>query len=110
MGTMRSRALRILSLAVPVGILLLVLILVPRAAADGGGTATLRASFEIVTTISNGDCNGDGRVNVLDITYVERIILGLKPATQGADANQDGQVNALDITTLERMIMGIWSG
>ena len=109
MGTMRSRALRILSLAAPVGILLLVLALVPRAAADGGGAATLRVSFEIVITISNGDCDGDGRVNVLDITCVERTILGLKPATEGADANQDGSVNALDITTLERMILGIWN-
>ncbi len=51
-----------------------------------------------------GDANGDGAVNALDITKVERIIAGLDAQTAGADANQDGNVNALDITKVERII------
>jgi len=54
-----------------------------------------------------GDANGDGIVNSLDITKVERIIVGLDTATPGADANQDGVVNNLDITKVERIIVGL---
>jgi len=51
-----------------------------------------------------GDANGDGLVNALDITKVERIIAMLDAETPGADANEDGSVNALDITKIERII------
>jgi len=51
-----------------------------------------------------GDANGDGSVNALDITKVERIIAGLDAETLGADANEDGSVNALDITMVEIII------
>lgn len=54
-----------------------------------------------------GDANGDGVVNALDITKVERIIVGLDAETLGADANEDGMVNALDITTIEWIIVGM---
>ncbi len=54
-----------------------------------------------------GDANGDGVVNALDITKIERIIIGLDTPTPGADANQDGNINALDITTVERIIAGL---
>lgn len=59
------------------------------------------------TTVLPGDANGDGSVNALDITKVERIIAGLDSETTGADANQDGAVNALDITKVERIIAGL---
>ena len=54
-----------------------------------------------------GDATGDGLVNAMDITKVERIIAGLDTKTAGADANQDGNVNAMDITKAERMIAGL---
>ncbi len=60
-----------------------------------------------VETVLPGDANGDGNVNALDITKVERIIAGLDTETPGADANQDGNVNALDITKVERLIAGL---
>jgi hypothetical protein len=60
-----------------------------------------------VQTEVPGDANGDGAVNALDITKVERIIVGLDTQTGGADANQDGMVNALDITKVERIIVGL---
>jgi len=60
-----------------------------------------------ITSVQPGDANGDGNVNALDITKVERIIVGLDGETPGADANQDGSVNALDITKIERIIAGL---
>jgi len=60
-----------------------------------------------VTPVLPGDANGDGVVNNLDITKVERIIVGLDAETPGADANQDGIVNNLDITKVERIIVGL---
>ena len=53
-----------------------------------------------------GDADDDGSVNNLDITKLERIIIGLDDRTPGADANGDGNVNALDITKVELVMMG----
>ena len=64
-------------------------------------------SFTTAPTVVPGDANGDGSVNALDITKVERIIAGLDSQTTGADANQDGNINALDITKIERIIAGL---
>lgn len=52
-----------------------------------------------------GDANGDGVINVLDITKVVRIVLQLDTETPGADANSDGTVNVLDITKIVRIIL-----
>jgi antitoxin (DNA-binding transcriptional repressor) of toxin-antitoxin stability system len=60
-----------------------------------------------VQTAPPGDANGDGTVNVLDITRVERAIVALDPETPGSDANGDGMVNVLDITRIERIIAGL---
>jgi hypothetical protein len=54
-----------------------------------------------------GDVNGDGVINALDITALERIIVWLDAATAGADVNQDGTINAIDITAIERTLAGL---
>jgi hypothetical protein len=54
-----------------------------------------------------GDANGDGLVNMGDVTKVELIVLGLTDATPGADANGDGQVNMGDVTKIELVILGM---
>ena len=54
-----------------------------------------------------GDADGDGVVDALDITGVERIIAELDVPTPGADANQDGNIDALDITEVEMIIAGL---
>ena len=54
-----------------------------------------------------GDVTGDGKINALDITKVERIIGGLGAETPGADTDEDGSINALDITKVERIIAGL---
>ncbi len=71
------------------------------------GDKIVTATFVESTAPVPGDANGDGHVNALDITKVERIIAGLDEATPGADANCDGHVNALDITKTERIIAGL---
>jgi len=69
-------------------------------------TSTYSWSFttEEESGVDPGDANGDGFVNALDITKVERIVAGLDAETPGADANEDGSVNALDITMVEIII------
>ena len=68
---------------------------------------TIGGDTNITTGVLVGDANGDGSVNALDITKVERIIGGADAPTPGADANQDGNINALDITKVERIIAGL---
>ncbi len=75
---------------------------------DVAGNPLAEYSWSFTTvTVTPGDANGDGVVNALDITKVERIIVGLDAETPGADANQDGNINALDITKVERIIVGL---
>jgi hypothetical protein len=79
---------------------------------DAGGTplaSTYSWSFttEEESAVDPGDANGDGVVDILDVTKTERIIAGLDAETPGADANEDGVVNALDITKIERIIAGL---
>jgi uncharacterized protein (DUF362 family) len=56
--------------------------------------------------VEAGDANGDGDINMQDVTYTELIILGYMDPTEGADANGDGDVNMGDVTTIELMILG----
>ena len=54
-----------------------------------------------------GDANGDGEINMGDVTMVERIVVGLEPPTLEADANQDGEINMGDVTKIERIVVGL---
>ena len=62
-------------------------------------------------TTHRGDLNGDGKINALDIIYVQRLIVGMDPLTDEkkalADINGDGKVNALDIIFIQRHIVGL---
>ncbi len=58
---------------------------------------------------SRGDANGDGKVNIADITYLIRRIFaeGPAPITQtGGDADGNGSVNVGDVTYLIAYIFG----
>jgi len=80
-------------------------------ATDAVGNTTAEENYATdsftVAPVTPGDANGDGTVDVLDITRVERAITGLDTETSGADANGDGVINVLDITLIERMIAGL---
>jgi len=73
----------------------------PVAVVDDDGRVKIR------TKGRKGDANSDGVVNSLDITKVERIVVGMDARTPEADANQDDVVNSLDITKVERIIAGL---
>ncbi|MBR5963075.1 MAG: InlB B-repeat-containing protein [Bacteroidaceae bacterium] len=55
-----------------------------------------------------GDVNGDGVVNVTDVTALVNIILGNNTDynTLNADVNLDGVVNVTDVTALVNIILG----
>jgi hypothetical protein len=67
------------------------------------------ASVSILVQCVPGDATGDGAVNVLDVTKMERIVALLDAVPNGActDANQDGATNVLDVTSTERLVVGL---
>ena len=58
-----------------------------------------------VDIILFGDVDGNGVINVIDMTKVARIILELDPPTPAADANRDKVINVLDMTQIARIIL-----
>lgn len=55
-----------------------------------------------------GDVNGDGRVNVSDVSALINMILGITPMDQTTgDVNGDGRVNVSDVSALINIILGI---
>ncbi len=54
-----------------------------------------------------GDVNGDGRVNVSDVSVLINMILGIVPVDESlADVNGDGRVNVSDVSALINIILG----
>ena len=54
-----------------------------------------------------GDVNGDGKVNVSDVTTLVNMILGvISKDEEHADVNGDGKVNVSDVTALVNLILG----
>ena len=74
---------------------------------DSLPTSDTETKTGYISAYNLGDANKDGSVNSLDITKLERIIVGLDEPTPGADANEDGNMDALDITRVELIIMGV---
>ena len=55
-----------------------------------------------------GDVNGDGKVNVSDVTMLVNMILGITPVDAArADINGDTKVNVSDVTSLINIILGV---
>jgi iron complex transport system substrate-binding protein len=53
-----------------------------------------------------GNANGDDTIDMVDVTYTERIIMELNDETQLADAKYDGEIDILDVTQIELIILG----
>ena len=60
----------------------------------------------LLSARADGDVNGDGKVNVSDVTALINMILGVIPKdlTSG-DINGDGNVNVSDVTALVNLIL-----
>lgn len=54
-----------------------------------------------------GDANGDGEINILDVTAILNDILGISSASENGDCNEDGQVNILDVTCVLNIVLGV---
>ena len=79
------------------------------------GTGTLRAKHVEVHKLLevargwqpndglNADINGDGQVNILDLTLVGQNV-GITSALPAADLNGDGEVNVLDLILVANML------
>ena len=53
-----------------------------------------------------GDANENGKINMQDVTKIERMILELDEPTEMADANENGKINMQDVTHIELIILG----
>lgn len=63
---------------------------------------------DLEAPVSPGDVDGNGAVNVSDVTGLVNMILGLTDKDETvADVNGDGQVNVSDVTALVNIILGI---
>lgn len=76
------------------------------------GTATPGSTTPGGTTpgtsgTAKGDVNGDGKISVLDIVKIQRVIVGLDASDMACDVNGDGKISVLDIVRLQRHIVGI---
>ncbi|RHV90727.1 hypothetical protein DXA96_05640 [Lachnospiraceae bacterium OF09-33XD] len=63
----------------------------------------------VEATVLPGDLNGDGVINVLDVTALANRIAASDTAglEEVGDINGDGAVNVLDVTALANQISGI---
>ena len=60
------------------------------------------------TEPSDGDVNGDGKINVSDVSVLISMILGTTTMDEStADVNGDGRVNVSDVSALINIILGI---
>ncbi|MBR1491235.1 MAG: C10 family peptidase [Bacteroidaceae bacterium] len=75
---------------------------------------TVTGTFTTISKITiPGDVNGDGGVNVFDVTATVNYILGSRNECfdeDAADANDDGTVNVFDVTKMVNIILGVDAG
>ncbi len=61
-----------------------------------------------VDIVIKGDVNGDGKINVTDVTALVNMILGVIPKNlELGDINGDGKLNVTDVTALVNIILGL---
>ncbi|MBW2635916.1 MAG: ABC transporter substrate-binding protein [Deltaproteobacteria bacterium] len=67
---------------------------------------TLPAAASDYTLGIFGNANEDDTIDMQDVEYTERIVLGLDDQTQLTDAKYDNEINILDVTQIELTILG----
>ena len=66
--------------------------------------------YRKVTSDLRGDVNGDGKINMMDVTAVIEYILGKNPSPfiyENACMNDDPYINMEDLTAIINIILGI---
>ena len=75
----------------------------PRGGGVGPGIRFNR-SIEVVAVWPTGDINGDGSVNIADVTaLIGQVLRGIQ--TEDGDLNGDGTVNIADVTALITLVL-----
>ncbi len=72
------------------------------------GNAELILPIEIPAPTLKGDINGDGDVDVIDVTILVDYILGNNPDNcneSACDVNENGEIDVIDVTTLVDIIL-----
>ena len=68
----------------------------------------INSSWEDIPGSLTGDVNGDGKVNVSDVSALINMIMSITPMNQTlADVNGDGKVNVSDVSALINIILGV---
>lgn len=76
--------------------------------ADGSeGESSNIMSVTLAKAAVIGDIDGDGEVNVTDVTALINIILSVSENNGNADITGDGKVNVSDVTALINIILGV---
>jgi len=73
---------------------------------DGIGIGIPLELNKLIFLARYGDANENGKINMQDVTKIERMILELDEATDMADANQNYKINMQDVTHIELIILG----
>ena len=71
---------------------------------NSAGYPCLRV-FNPEIPVIRGDVNGDGKVDMDDVTFITNIILGTEAATEAADVNNDGTVGMPDLMFIVNYIL-----
>lgn len=88
-------------------------ILVTVVSEDGMTTRYYKVTVvkETIPVLSPGDINGDGEINVLDVSLVMQYVLGLITLSEdqkiAADVNGDGLINVLDVNLIMQHTLGL---
>lgn len=73
---------------------------------NGAGDYFAVDNVKLVTTVQLGDINGDGIINVADVTALIQIVLNSTPVDLAlADLSGDGTVNVADVTALIQIVL-----
>jgi glucuronoarabinoxylan endo-1,4-beta-xylanase len=78
--------------------------------AESVSTFVLTLEDETTPTVTLGDLNDDGNINILDLTLAKRgVLTGFQTtlAEQAADVDQSGDVTLTDLVLLQKFLLGI---
>ena len=73
---------------------------------DGVSTGRPTELNKLAFIARYGDANENGKLNMQDVTLIERTLCGTEDPTEMADANQDGRINMADVTCVELTVLG----